>query len=54
LKGLKEVASNNFRAEIEIGHSFSKVGAPEFLSKVLETTGPEFAIAIGLALRKLQ
>lgn len=54
LKGLKEVASNNFRAEIEIGHPFSKVGAPEFLGKVLETTGPEFAIALGLALRKLQ
>ncbi|MCX6751282.1 MAG: type IV pilus assembly protein PilM [Candidatus Nomurabacteria bacterium] len=53
LKGLKEVASNNFRAEIEIGHPFSKVGAPEFLGKVLETTGPEFAVALGLALRKL-
>lgn len=54
LKGLKETASNNFRAEIEIGLPFSKVGAPEFLEKVLETTGPEFAVAIGLALRKLQ
>ena len=54
LKGLKEVASNNFRAEIEIGHPFSKVGAPEFLGKVLEATGPEFAVALGLALRKLQ
>lgn len=54
LKGLKEVASNNFRAEIETGHPFSKVGAPEFLGKVLETTGPEFAIALGLALRKLE
>lgn len=54
LKGLKEVASNNFRAEIKIGHPFSKVGAPEFLEKVLETTGPEFAVALGLALRKLQ
>jgi len=54
LKGLKEVASNNFRTEIEIGHPFSKVGAPEFLGKVLETTGPEFAVALGLALRKLQ
>lgn len=54
LKGLKEVASNNFRAEIEIGHPFSKVGAPEFLQKVLETTGPEFAVALGLALRKLE
>lgn len=54
LKGLKEVASANFRTDIEIGHPFSKVGAPDFLSKVLETTGPEFGSAIGLALRKLQ
>lgn len=54
LKGLKEVASNNFQAEIEIGNPFLKVGAPEFLEKVLETTGPEFAVALGLALRKLQ
>jgi len=54
LKGLKEVAENNFQAEIEIGHPFSKVGAPEFLEKVLETMGSEFAVALGLALRKLQ
>jgi len=54
LKGLREMASNNFRAEIETGHPFSKVSAPEFLGKVLETTGPEFAVALGLALRKLQ
>ena len=54
LKGLKEVAANNFQAEIEIGHPFSKVGAPAFLDKVLETMGPEFAVALGLALRNLQ
>jgi len=54
LKGLKEVAMNNFRAEIEIGRPFSKVGAPAFLEKVLLSTGPEFAVALGLALRKLQ
>ena len=54
LKGLKEVASGSFKADIETGHPFSKVGAPEFLNKVLETTGPEFAIALGLALRRLQ
>ena len=54
LKGLKEVATNEFKAEIEIGRPFSKVGAPVFLEKVLDTTGPEFAVAIGLALRKLQ
>ncbi|OGI66240.1 hypothetical protein A3A95_02115 [Candidatus Nomurabacteria bacterium RIFCSPLOWO2_01_FULL_39_18] len=54
LKGLKEVATNNFRAEIAIGHPFNKVGAPEFLGKVLEAIGPEFAVAVGLALRRLQ
>ena len=54
LKGLPEVAANNFRAEIEVGHPFSKVSAPVFLGKVLEATGPEFAVALGLALRKLQ
>ena len=54
LKGLKEVALNNFKAEVEVGRPFSKVGAPTFLDKVLESTGPEFAVAIGLALRKLQ
>jgi len=54
IKGLKEVASNNFKAEIEVGKPFSKVGYPEFLEKVLEAIGPEFAVAVGLALRKLQ
>jgi type IV pilus assembly protein PilM len=54
LKGLPEIAANNFRAEIEVGHPFSKVNAPEFLQKVLENMGPEFAVALGLALRKLQ
>lgn len=54
LKGLKESAGSNFRVEIEFGLPFSKVVAPEFLAKVLETMGSEFAVAIGLALRKLQ
>ena len=54
LKGLTEVAVGNFRAEISMGHPFNKVGAPAFLAKVLETVGPEFAVALGLALRKLQ
>ncbi len=54
LKGLTEAAAANFRANIEIGRPFEKVGAPAFLEKVLSATGPEFAVAIGLALRKLQ
>jgi len=32
---------------------FSKVSAPAFLENILKETGPEFAVAIGLALRKL-
>lgn len=54
LKGLVPLAVNNFKAEIEIGHPFSKVNAPAFLEKVLSNMGPEFAVALGLALRKLQ
>ncbi len=54
LKGLKETAENNFRAEVQIGHPFAKVNAPAFLEKVFENVGPEFAVALGLALRKLQ
>ncbi len=54
LKGIKEIAINNFQVEVEIGHPFSKVESPAFIEKVLEAMGPEFAVAIGLALRKLQ
>jgi cell division ATPase FtsA len=54
IKGIHEVATSSFKAEIEIGKPFSKVGAPEFLEKVLGATGPEFATALGIALRKLQ
>jgi type IV pilus assembly protein PilM len=54
LKGLKEVAASNFHANVETGHPFSKVSAPAFLDKVLETMGPEFAVSLGLALRKLE
>lgn len=54
LRGLKESAADNFRVEVELGNPFSKVGAPSFLDKVLLATGPEFAVALGLALRKLQ
>lgn len=54
LKGFKEVAISNFPTQVEMGNPFLKVDAPVFLEKVLESTGPEFAVALGLALRKLQ
>ncbi|HWC57803.1 MAG TPA: type IV pilus assembly protein PilM [Candidatus Paceibacterota bacterium] len=53
-KGLLEYASENFSAELVIADPFAKVESPLFLSGVLKTTGPEFSIALGLALKKFQ
>jgi type IV pilus assembly protein PilM len=53
LKGLANVAKDNFKTEVVAGDPFSKLATPAFLSQVLRETGPEFAVAIGLALRKL-
>lgn len=54
LKGFFEAARTSFACEVELGNPFGKVEAPAFLENVLKTTGPEFSIAIGLALRHLQ
>jgi len=53
LKGLAELAKNNFKTDVVSADPFSKVSAPAFLENILKETGPEFAVAIGLALRKL-
>ncbi len=53
LKGLAESAKSNFKTEVEMATPFNKVSAPAFLENILRETGPEFAVAIGLALRKL-
>lgn len=54
LKGLKEKAQNSFETPVEIADPFSKVEYPAFLEEVLKKAGPEFTVAIGLAIRKLQ
>ncbi len=54
LRGILDNAKANFRCEVSLGNPFSKVEAPVFLGPVLESTGPEFAVAVGLALKKLQ
>ncbi len=54
LKGVVDVAKNIFQTEVVAGDPFAKVVAPAFLEKVLHDTGPEFAVAVGVALRKLQ
>jgi Tfp pilus assembly PilM family ATPase len=53
-KGLIDYATGSFAAELTIADPFSKVESPIFLQGVLKTTGPEFSIAIGLALKKFQ
>lgn len=54
LKGLKEKASIAFETPVEIADPFSKVEYPAFLENVLREAGPEFAVALGLAIKKLQ
>ncbi|MEK7662084.1 MAG: type IV pilus assembly protein PilM [Patescibacteria group bacterium] len=54
LRGFKEAAVSILRAEALYGDSFSKIEFPAFLGDTLREAGPEFSVAIGLALRKLQ
>jgi type IV pilus assembly protein PilM len=54
LKGIVPVAKANFQTEVVAGDPFSKVVAPAFLEKILRETGPEFAVSVGVALRRLQ
>lgn len=54
LKGLKDYAQKIFQTECVIANPFEKVEFPAFLEDVLKTAGPEFSVAIGIALRKLQ
>jgi type IV pilus assembly protein PilM len=53
-KGLLEYAKQSFSAELIIADPFSKIESPVFLQGVLKTTGPEFSVAVGLALKQLQ
>lgn len=52
-KGLIEKASSNFHTEIVRSNPFAKTEAPAFLEPILEISGPEFSVAVGLALRQL-
>lgn len=54
LKGLYERAKQDFQFDVQFGEAFAKGESPEFLANVLRESGPEFAIAVGLALKDLQ
>lgn len=53
LRGLLEKGTKVFGAEVVYADPFGKTEAPAFLAPILETSGPEFAVAVGLALRQL-
>ena len=53
LKGVAPLAEVSFKTPSVTGNPFNKLSTPAFLENVLKETGPEFAVAIGLALRRL-
>ena len=46
-------AKNLFSIDVQVADPFKKTEAPAFMRPVLQEIGPEFAVAVGLALRKL-
>src|SRR3989344_1262059 len=54
LKEFYGFAQRFFETEAVMADPFLKVESPAFLDNILKRAGPEFAVAIGLALRKLQ
>lgn len=53
VKDMLDNAKSKLEMEVVRGNPFNAVEAPVFLNDILTQAGPEFAVAIGLALRKL-
>lgn len=53
-KELAAYAKTFFSIDVHVADPFAKTEAPAFMRPVLEAIGPEFAVAVGLALRKLE
>ncbi len=53
MKGLNELTKTAFKTEVVLGNPFGKLATPAFIENILKETGPEFAVAIGSALRRL-
>lgn len=54
LKGFQEFAAGKLDATVTLADPFGKTQSPAFLDEVLKEAGPEFSVAVGLALRRLQ
>ena len=52
-KGVKELAEAKFEQEVVWADPFKKLQAPAFLADILREAGPEFAVAVGLAIHEL-
>lgn len=53
-KDLGAYAQEFFSIDVRVADPFAKTSAPAFMRPVLSEIGPEFAVAVGLALRKLE
>lgn len=54
IKGLDKFTSENLEINSRIADPFAKIKKPAFLDEVLSEIGPEFAVAVGVALRGLE
>jgi len=54
LKGFPEIAKKIIDSEVIIGNPFGKLQYPAFLDNTLKEAGPEFAVSVGVLLRKLE
>jgi len=53
MKGVMDLAQKSFETTVVNGDPFAKVESPAAITPLLKESGPEFAVAIGLALRNL-
>lgn len=53
-KDLAAYAKNLLSIDVHVADPFAKTEAPAFMREILQSIGPEFAVAVGLALRKLE
>lgn len=51
--GFKELVDQEISVEVIMGNPFNKVDAPDFLRPLLITSGPQFSVATGLALKNM-
>lgn len=55
LKGIEKIVAKNFpAASVNGGDPFARVDAPAFLAQTLKEISPDFAVALGIALKGLE